>query len=373
MHPLRQLRDAVDGAASRAQARMHAFDQCSAAGARVGGPVPVRTAATPMETLLDSTRRLCSRAKAQLQLHALQALSQAIAALPEQQNESATSAFARAKAAIESDAASATAERDRLRILQVQQVRAMTEAPLSADKHRALSALTATNRGIVAAATTLEQTRAAAVALVRMADAAFLGGDEAALAAFVAEAYAVDVARGVCTQLLSDVVATLRESFGAAAGLERVSAALEPQEEAAMEPAATAQHQGAATGAALPATQRAADAPRRRKTIQVCGRWGHALPCLGRLCTRGVCRHLRATRRAGATGSERCRAACAQRGRQTKCEAPARRQGNGCGAGWQHTTTCSGDTSRRACLRGRRCRGGARWPRGEPCDERSIH
>lgn len=175
---------------------------------------------------MQATRDLCGHAKTQLQLDALQSLSAALLALP-QRAESAAEAFARVKAQLSAEGAAAAAERDRLEALQTEQLRRMSSAVVSADVHRVVDAMNVTGEALVQSFKTLERLRAAAVALMHVADDAFIAGDDAALIEFVAAAYPPNVLSSLCTRMLQDMVAALQGGFGNAAGLGSVSAALQ--------------------------------------------------------------------------------------------------------------------------------------------------
>lgn len=216
--PVSLLRERVDAVVSAAQTRVHA---CA-----TQGPTAQGSAATLQDAIVHSTRDLCPLSTAQMQLDALQALRGAIAPLPELHGEAPAATLERVKAHLDSRALSTAAERDRLQAVHAEQLRKMTEAVLGSDKQRMLDAAVVAGRGVVECVTTLERLRAAAAALMSVADDAFHAGSEAALRAFVAQANPPDAVASKCARLLEGIVAALRDGFGDAAGLAAVTAAL---------------------------------------------------------------------------------------------------------------------------------------------------
>lgn len=221
MQPMQKLEERVHGAIESAQARLRILEARSAHG---GTNCAIDSL---HEAVVEATRKICCHIKAQLQLDALQELGAALAALPPRAAESAPEAFARVKAHLSAQGGTVAAERDRLEAEQADQMRQMSAAALSADLHRVVEAMSASGAAIVRSVKALERLRAAAVALMHLADDAFVAGDGAAVAAFVAEAYPAEAAGSVCSRLLEGVVAALQDGFGEVAGLARVSAALQ--------------------------------------------------------------------------------------------------------------------------------------------------
>lgn len=251
MQPLRQLRARVESAVSGAQARALA---CAAPGP------PTEAAAAPHDVVVRATRTFCSRSKAQLQLDALQTLSEQLAHMPDVLDEAPAATLQRVKAHIEHNGGSVLAERDRLQAAHEAQLHAMAEAVLADDKQRLLGVAVATGTAVVNCVTKLERLRAAAAALMSVADEALHAGDDAALRAFIGNAYAPQTVTSKCVHLLADVVASLRDGFGDAAGLEAVTAALHGDTSAT-------EHQEIPTSAAeapkTPEEERAPNAVRR--------------------------------------------------------------------------------------------------------------
>lgn len=193
------------------------------------GPMPVSVSTQLQTTILEATRALCCATNMATQLGPLQALSEALQTLPPQPGETAAGAAQRAEAQLSQLRHAQTAERSRLHAEQTAQLhRLHGTAASAAEMQGVLEASLAVNKDILHAEGRLECLRAASAALALLAVAPTHSAvPDAAMQAAIAATCPPSAADDLCSHVLADALAAMRNAFGALPRLDAVSAALQ--------------------------------------------------------------------------------------------------------------------------------------------------